>query len=131
MPNDGLIGIDIDHKEDRDPKLAQKIITGLNTYTEYSPSGKGYHLFVLGNTKTFKSNDIGIEVFANSQFFTMTGNQVDGTPNEVNQISEKALNRLREIVKPPRENKPKNESQLPTNERAKVESALVIGVVLL
>ena len=37
----------------------------------------------------------------------MTGNQVDGTPNEVNQISEKALNRLREIVKPPRENKPK------------------------
>ena len=38
--------------------------------------------------------------------------------------SEKALNRLREIVKPPRENKPKNESQLPTNERAKVESAL-------
>ena len=124
LPNDGLIGIDIDHKEDRDPKLAQNIITGLNTYTEYSPSGKGYHLFVLGSTKTFKSNDIGIEVFANAQFFTMTGNQVDGTPNEVNQISEKALNRLREIVKPPRENKPKNKSPLPINERAKVESAL-------
>ena len=68
LPNDGLIGIDIDHKEDRDPKLAQNIITGLNTYTEYSPSGKGYHLFVLGSTKTFKSNDIGIEVFANAQF---------------------------------------------------------------
>ena len=47
--------IDIDHKEDRDPKLAQKIITGLNTYTEYSPSGKGYHLFVLGNTRHSKA----------------------------------------------------------------------------
>ena len=124
LPNDGLIGIDIDYKEDRDPKLAQNIITGLNTYTELSPSGNGYHLFVWGNTKTFKNNDIGIEVFANAQFFTMTGNQVDGTPNEVNQISEKTLNRLREIVKPPRENKPKTESPLPTNERAKVESAL-------
>ena len=124
LPNDGLIGIDIDHKEDRDPQLAQKIITGLNTYTELSPSSNGYHLFVLGHTKTFKSNDIGIEVFANSQFFTMTGNQLDGTPNEVNQISEKALNRLREIVKPPRENKPKNESPLPINDRAKIESAL-------
>lgn len=124
LPNDGLIGIDIDYKEDRDPQLAQKIITGLNTYTELSPSGKGYHLFVLGSTKTFKSNDIGIEVFANAQFFTMTGNQLEGTPNEVNQISEKALNRLREIVKPPRENKPKTESPLPINERAKVESAL-------
>ena len=52
LPNDGLIGIDIDHNEHRDPQLAQKIITGLNTYTELSPSGKGYHLFVLGNTKT-------------------------------------------------------------------------------
>ena len=81
-------------------------------------------MFVLGNTKTFKNNDIGIEVFSNSQFFTMTGNQLDGTPGEVNHIGEKALNRLREIVKPPRENKPKNESQLPINERAKVESAL-------
>ena len=37
---------------------------------------------------------------------------------------ENLSNRLREIVKPPRENKPKNESQLPINERAKVESAL-------
>lgn len=124
LPNDGLIGIDIDHNEHRDPQLAQKIITGLNTYTELSPSGKGYHLFVLGNTKTFKNNDIGIEVFSNSQFFTMTGNQIEGTPNEVNQISEKALNRLREIVKPTRENKPKTESPLPINDRAKIESAL-------
>ena len=124
LPNDGLIGIDIDHNEHRDPQLAQKIITGLNTYTELSPSGKGYHLFVLGNTKTFKNNDIGIEVFSNSQFFTMTGNQLEGTPNEVNQISEKALNRLREIVKPPRENKPKTNTTLPINDRAKIESAL-------
>lgn len=123
LPNDGLIGIDIDYKEDRDPKLAQNIITGLNTYTELSPSGKGYHLFVLGSTKTFKSNDIGIEVFANAQFFTMTGNQIEGTPNKVNQISEKALNRLREIVKPPRENKA-TAHQLPISDRAKVESAL-------
>ena len=123
LPNDGLIGIDIDHNEHRDPQLAQKIITGLNTYTELSPSGKGYHLFVLGNTKTFKNNDIGIEVFSNAQFFTMTGNQVDGTPNEVNQISEKALNRLREIVKPPRENKPKTDNTLPMNNRCKKHRA--------
>ena len=68
LPNDGLIGIDIDHKEDRDPQLAQKIITGLNTYTELSPSGR-YHLFVLGHTKTFKNNDIGIEVLQIPNFY--------------------------------------------------------------
>ena len=47
----------------------------------------------------------------------MTGNQIEGSPNEVNQISEKVLNRLREIVKPPRENKPKH--QLPISDRGK------------
>ena len=51
LPNDGLIGIDIDHKEDRDPKLAQNIITGLNTYTEYSPSGKGLSPVCFGKYK--------------------------------------------------------------------------------
>lgn len=124
LPNDGLIGIDIDDKADRDPDLAKKIITGLNSYTELSPSGKGHHIFVLGNTKTFKDNNIGIEVFCNSQFFTMTGNHVKDTPFSINQISEKALNRLREIVKPTIA-KPKPQPQVQTtNERAKVESAL-------
>lgn len=124
LPDDGLIGIDIDKNESRDPTLAQKIITGLNSYTELSPSGSGYHIFVTGKTKTFKNNDIGIEVFSNAQFFTMTGNHVDGTPFEVNQISDKALDRLREIVKPQHEPKKPTPTPLPTSERSKVESAL-------
>ncbi len=123
LPDDGLIGIDIDKNESRDPTLAQKIITGLNSYTELSPSGSGYHIFVTGKTKTFRNNDIGIEVFSNSQFFTMTGNHVDSTPFEVNQISDKALDRLREIVKTQTKPQPIQQTQV-TSERSKIESAL-------
>lgn len=42
----GICGIDIDNKQ-RDPQLeaqAQEIIQFMDTYTEYSPSGTGYHL---------------------------------------------------------------------------------------
>ena len=69
LPGDGLIGIDID--SNADTELAHKIIAGCNSYAETSPSGNGWHIFVKGETKTFKSNDVGIEVFCGSQFFTM------------------------------------------------------------
>ena len=41
--HNGLCGIDIDHKSIDDP-LVQDIISMMNTYTEISPSGNGYHL---------------------------------------------------------------------------------------
>lgn len=120
LPGDGLIGIDID--SNADTELASKIIAGCNSYTELSPSGKGWHIFVKGETKTFKSNDIGIEVFCGSQFFTMTGKKLDDAPSDIIAISDKLLNRLRDIVKPP--NRPVTPiSSIPTG-TAKIESAL-------
>lgn len=122
LPDDGLIGIDIDSNADRE--TAQKIIAGLNSYTELSPSGNGWHIFVQGQTRTFKSNEVGIEVFCNSQFFTMTGKHVESSPIEVNPISEKALNRLREIVKPEKPKQPTQYKPQATTELQKIESAL-------
>ena len=120
LPDDGLIGIDIDANADKE--LAAKIIGGCNSYTELSPSGNGWHIFVKGETKTFKDNDVGIEVFCSSQFFTMTGDKIPESPDTIAPISDKLINRLREIVKP---EKPKpTRTSLPINERAKVESAL-------
>lgn len=123
LPSDNLIAVDIDNNAD--PELTQKIISGLNSYTEISPSGNGYHIWVTGQTKTFKDNDIGLEVFCNAQFLTMTGKQVEGTPSEVNPISDKALNRLREIVKGKQPEKPSRDvSHQSISESAKIESAL-------
>ena len=41
--NNGLVGIDIDDRKIDDP-ITQDIINLMDTYTEYSPSGSGYHL---------------------------------------------------------------------------------------
>lgn len=122
LPSDNLIAVDID--SNADPELTQKLITGLNSYTEVSPSGNGYHIWVTGQTKTFKDNKIGIEVFCNAQFLTMTGKQVESTPFEVNPISDKALDRLREIVKGKRDDKPARDHIVETNSTQKIESAL-------
>jgi hypothetical protein len=103
LPDDGLIGVDIDKCIDTDSgeisPMAMGIIGACASYTEYSPSGTGVHIIVSGHTETFKSNKIGLEVFCSSQFFTFTGRLFAGAPDDVNPIAESTLNRLRTTVK--------------------------------
>jgi hypothetical protein len=102
LPGDGLIGIDIDGAIDMDTgevaERARTIIDACNSYTEYSPSGKGVHIIVAGESETFKSNKIGLEVFCGSQFFTFTGKQYSGAAAEVRPIAPAVLRRLRATV---------------------------------
>lgn len=77
LPGDGLIGIDLDKVIDASTGEirvgAGKIIAAFSSYTEYSPSGTGVHIIVRGGPiQSAKSNDIGVEVFCGSQFFTFT-----------------------------------------------------------
>jgi len=112
LPGDGLIGIDIDGAIDDDGVVSdrcQAIVDACASYTELSPSGRGVHIIVAGETSTFKDNSIGLEVFCGSQFFTCTGKQWAGAPPEVVAIPEPVLRRLRVTVqsakvkaKPPR-----------------------------
>jgi putative DNA primase/helicase len=102
LPGDGLIGIDIDGQIAPDTgeisARASNIIASCDSYTEYSPSRRGVHIIVAGNSDTFKSNDIGLEVFCGRQFFTVTGERYAGTPAEVRAIDERTLNRLHKTV---------------------------------
>lgn len=102
LPGDGLIGIDIDGAIDLDTgevsARLQAIIEAVGSYTEYSPSGKGAHIIVTGETTTNKSNEIGLEIFSGRQYFTFTGRHWPGTPREVNAISDKVLRRLNATV---------------------------------
>jgi len=103
LPNDGLIGIDLDgcfntdnaEKHDR----AVKIIQACDSYTELSPSGNGVHIIVKGTCETFKSNLLGIEVFCGRQFFTMTGRLRAGSSLKLTQISDSLIDKLRRTVK--------------------------------
>jgi putative DNA primase/helicase len=102
LPGDGLIGIDIDGAIDPETgevsDRLQAIIAAVGSYTEYSPSGKGAHIIVTGETTTNKSNEIGLEIFSGRQYFTFTGRHWPGTPREVTPISDKVLRRLNATV---------------------------------
>ncbi len=102
LPGDGLIGIDIDGAIDLETgevsQRLQDIISAVNSYTEYSPSGRGAHIIVAGETRTNKCNDIGLEIFSGRQYFTFTGQHWPGTPTTVEAIDDQVLKRLHDTV---------------------------------
>lgn len=110
LPGDGLIGIDIDGAIDAETgevaPRCQAIIDACASYTEYSPSGRGVHIIVAGESETFKDNSIGLEVFCGRQFFTVTGRRWPGSPDQVAPIGAKTLARLRKTVEQARTRKP-------------------------
>ncbi len=95
LPGDGLIGIDLDaacadkHASIRD---------ACRTFAEASPSGTGLHIIGLGECETFKSNDVGVEVFCGRQFFTVTGKHDPESPLELLPIPADTLVKLRRTV---------------------------------
>lgn len=133
LPDDGLIGIDLDGCFETDDterhERAVKIIKACDSFTELSPSGRGVHIIVSGTTETFKSNEKGIEVFCGRQFFTMTGKLRAGSPMAINPISDDVLTKLRKTVKgtapipKPKPNRPVFRDGEPASV-AKIESAL-------
>jgi putative DNA primase/helicase len=101
LPGDGLVGIDIDGAIDEHGEVSarcQAIIAACGSYTELSPSGRGVHIVVSGDIKSFKDNRIGIEVFCGRQFFTCTGRHWPGAPLEVAPLQEGTLRRLQATV---------------------------------
>ena len=100
---DGIVGVDIDHCLDPETGEPNQIATDIlamlpPTYVEVSPSGTGLHISLKGempeggcrNTRT------GVEMYAHSRFFTMTGrryaNSVDAVAED-NGASDCAITR--------------------------------------
>ena len=101
LPGDGLVGVDLDAQREPDGSWSErclKIVAGCDSYTEISVSGNGVHSIVEGHTSTNKSNDIGVEVFCESQYFIFTGNRFPNTPADVRPIDEVVLRRLHKTI---------------------------------
>ncbi len=132
LPGDGLIGVDLDGMFDPATALMTErgaaIVASCNSYTEFSPSGKGVHIICSGETETFKSNEVGVEVFCGRQFFTFTGRRYPATPGEVSPLPDKVLKRLKATVESGKKRaatgKPSTAPAPALEGRAKVESAL-------
>lgn len=105
LPGDGLIGIDVDRAIDAEtgeiaPHCAE-IISRCGSWTELSPSRTGVHVIVQGETRTFKDNGVGVEVFCGRQFFTMSGHRMSAPGVDVQPLADDVLAWLHEMVKGP------------------------------
>ena len=91
--NNGIVGIDLDHVISEDGSLSGKaveIVTILDSYTEYSPSGKGLHIFVKGDITVDGRKKGFIEMYKAKRYFTVTGN-VYGELKPINERYEQVM----------------------------------------
>ncbi|MGF6989801.1 primase-polymerase (primpol)-like protein [Lachnospiraceae bacterium PM6-15] len=81
--NNGIVGVDLDKaiSEDGQPKAwALEIVDALNSYTEYSISGKGLHIFIYGDIpadgrkKKLSESGEAVGIYKARRYFAMTGN---------------------------------------------------------
>lgn len=84
----GIVGVDIDHCRAEDGTLngtARAILEKNPSYTEISPSGTGLHIFYHGAMpgKGNKNSATGVEMYSTGRYFTMTGQRLDGTPEDI------------------------------------------------
>ncbi|NLN64803.1 MAG: DNA primase, partial [Clostridiaceae bacterium] len=89
----GLVGVDIDHCRGKNTgelnDTAMAILERFPSYTEISPSETGLHIFYKGEmpAKGNKNTKTGVEMYAHSRYFTMTGNKLPGTPEYISDDS--------------------------------------------
>ncbi len=92
-----LVAIDIDHCVDPDSgellSWAAEIVDRFGTYTEYSPSGKGVHIYLLGDIPQAGMRTGQIEIYKSGRFMTVTGDHMACTPQAVNKCQD-ALDEL-------------------------------------
>ena len=89
---DGFCAVDIDHcvADGRLSELALDVINAMNSYTEYSPSGKGVRIifradgFKYDKEKFYINNHkIGLEIYVSgstNKYVTLTGNVIRNVP---------------------------------------------------
>jgi len=85
--DDPIVGVDLD--DCRDPETddvddtARDIIKRLDSYTEVSPSGTGYHVLIKGDLPDGRNRRGSVELYDTARFFTVTGDHVKRTPTRV------------------------------------------------
>jgi hypothetical protein len=86
-PNIKLVGVDLDGcmESGNLTKFASEIVEMLPCYWEVSPSGRGLHGYMLGELPKGKrrNDNLGIEMYQEGRYFTITGNQVTGSADEL------------------------------------------------
>jgi primase-polymerase (primpol)-like protein len=90
--DDPFVGVDLDAARDPDAgdpnDWAATIIETLDSYTEISPSGTGYHILIEGTLPPGRNRRGDVEIYETARFFTVTGRHVPRTPSSIHARSE-------------------------------------------
>ena len=85
--DDDIVGVDLDDCHDPETgeadEVARDIIDRLDSYTEISPSGTGFHVLIEGSLPEGRNRRGSVELYETARFFTVTGDYVEGTPTQV------------------------------------------------
>jgi putative DNA primase/helicase len=85
----GIVALDYDECCDETTRElrpdVQAAVARLNTYAEYSPSGRGVRVFLLGELPgdNVTAKAAGVELYGDGAYVTVTGFRVPGTPEQV------------------------------------------------
>ena len=108
--DDPFVGIDLDHCVDPESgkiePWAQKIVDGLSTYCERSPSGTGLRAFVKGVLPQGGRKKGDIELYESVRYLTVTGHSLNGYKIEKRQ---KELEKLHVEIFPAKKAETKNQ----------------------
>lgn len=108
--DDPLVGVDLD--DCRVPETgtaldwAEQIVDMLDSFTEVSPSGTGFHVILEGTLHGDRSRKGDVEIYETARFFTMTGAHVDGTPTTIEARTEELETVYEAFVAPDQEVNP-------------------------
>lgn len=82
-----VVGIDLDDcvEDGEIDTWAQWIVAALDSYTHFSTSGTGLHVFALGRVPEGGNRKGKIEMYDDERFFAFTGDHVVGTPTSLEQ----------------------------------------------
>lgn len=85
----GIFGIDLDNHPDENGEvksneefneLANEFINALDSYSEYSQSGKGIHIICQGKLPEGARRKGSVEMYDTGRFFAFTGNPIHNVP---------------------------------------------------
>jgi putative DNA primase/helicase len=104
------VGIDLDDcvdAEGQPNERAAALIREFSSYTERTPSGKGFRILIEGTKPKgagCRKNSVvgggGIEIYERGRYFTFTGDRTDGTPATI-EARQEALDELCAKLWPP------------------------------
>ncbi|WP_222914074.1 hypothetical protein [Natrinema sp. SYSU A 869] len=133
--DDPIVGVDLD--DCRDPETetvddaAQDIIERLDSYTEISPSGTGFHVLIEGELPDGRNRRGSIELYDTARFFTVTGDTLEEMPSRVARRQDALEAIHQEYVQDTDTNaKPESGYRGTTDEQVPTDEVVDIGVNL-